>query len=672
MADGSMQPQPGPLPQAPPPQGTPVKPGPGQPQPQPPAPQGQPVVLSYSYTQPQQQPQAQGYPGSASASAPQGTLPLYQREHVHHSYVWLNILQVASAILVMMIIMTIPLVFGQTGQTPAGSSVLGGMVAGVGIILLCVLILGIAVIFSILSYRNLYYEIDEEGFNLYSGILNKKRMHVPYQRVQSVNQRATLIQRIVGVCTLNIDTAGGASNKAVVVPYMQNTRAEQLRLELFARKKMMSASGTAAQASHQAAGLRTGAQDAGGAATVSGQTTVADQAPRNILDAPAELMSDVRGVFGNQEVDTGAITYRHGLSNRELVLTGISNNASLVLLIATVAIALSGVASQLYQTAIGQWVLESSIDAASRIVVPEMRIWVLIGLLIGIILAAWVFSVIATCIGFGGFKATRRGSRIEVERGLLQHRFQGVDIDRVQSVNIKQSFIRRIFGYCELSLGKIDAVQQQSDGQQQTANIGLVVHPFVKMDRIPEILTGLVPEFADVPTDVRPVSEQALRRAIIRRGFLMGNGFWLAVATTVAFVLVTRLALPAAADASGLVEAYVMVGASVLYALSLLLLIIEIIGAVLWYRGSGYAYNNSFMQVTNGGFSRECVRFPRKKIQYGFTSTNPFQNRAHTRTIFARTAAGIGGTSVRLVDVREAEADAWLDWVKPRRQVKSR
>src|SRR5699024_8932969 len=90
----------------------------------------------------------------------------------------------------------------------------------------------------------------------------------------------------------------------------------------------------------------------------------------------------------------------------------------------------------------------------------------------------WLLSIVGSAISFGGFRACRRDNRIEVERGLLQHQFQGVSVDRVQSVIVKQSFIRRLLGYCELSLGKIDAAAEGSDEQQKSLSQGMVVHPF--------------------------------------------------------------------------------------------------------------------------------------------------------------------------------------------------
>ena len=83
-------------------------------------------------------------------------------------------------------------------------------------------------------------------------------------------------------------------------------------------------------------------------------------------------------------------------------------------------------------------------------------------------LVLWLLSAIGACVSYGGFRACRRDNRIEVEHGLLQHRFQGVDVDRVQSVMVKQSFIRRLLGR-ELSLGQDRCGGSRSDDQQKAS-----------------------------------------------------------------------------------------------------------------------------------------------------------------------------------------------------------
>ncbi|WP_449316898.1 PH domain-containing protein [Rubneribacter sp.] len=594
----------------------------------------------------QSQPQAPQQPQQPQAQQPQQPV----RHRVHHSYIWLGSAQMVLALLAALLVAGFSSIIGAIAD---GARAFADAPAGIMVTVVSVLgflaLVGVVVLVQWWSYRHLYYELGPEEFNLYSGIFNKKRVHVPYQRIQSVDQRATLPQRIFGVCTVDIDTAGGAANKAVQVPYVLRSQAEELRRELFARK--------------QAAAV------AQGGAAVARAPQVTASAPGNVLDAPAEIWQDVCEVFGGKEVDTGTVTYEYGLTNRELVLTGLSNHTSQVVIV----LGILGVVAQVFELAapLAAGPLESAFGRVS-----SAGLQLFGGNLIALVAIAvvafsvvlWALSAVGACISYGGFKARRRDSRIEVEHGLLQHRFQGVDVDRVQSVMVKQSFIRRLMGYCEVSLGKVDAASENSGGQAQGFEMqtGLVIHPFVKMNRVPEILAGLVPEFADVPVQVTPVAPAALRRALVRRCILLGSGFWLAALAAVTQVAVNLWVAPHYSEQAG-VAGTVNLIATACYVLALVLLVFDAAGAVLWYRGSGFAYNERFMQVSNGGLSRETVSFPRRKIQFGYTKTNPFQRRSGTATINVRTAAGVSGSTIRLVDAREDDAQDWLDWMRPRR-----
>lgn len=638
--------------------------GDSQPQPDYPAPYGQP------------QPYAPApYPGQPYPQQPLPQQPMPQeppRHHVHHSYIWLGSIQAGAAMFFVVLVSGFSGFVGALadGETIGDDLPLLMLVIG-AIVLGLVLIIGLVALFQWLSYKHLYYIIGPEEFNLYSGIFNKKRVHVPYQRIQSVDQRASLLQRVFGVCTVSIDTAGGSNNKAVQVPYVQKSQAEQLRTELFARKQYATAvqEGMAPQEAAVAVAAASGVvlpqAGAAGQAAVAGS---AGQAPHNVLDAPAEIWTDVRGVFGGSAVDTGKVTYEYGLTNKELLFTGLSNNTAFVLVIlgilggaAQFASQMAPVLTGMVDPLVGQFMLLSGQLFGGNLVAAG------VALVLVIAAVMWLLSIVGSAISFGGFRACRRDNRIEVERGLLQHQFQGVSVDRVQSVIVKQSFIRRLLGYCELSLGKIDAAAESSDEQQKSLSQGLVVHPFVKMSRVPEILAGLVPEFAGVPVESTPVAPVALRRTLIRRGIIQGTGLWLAVIIAIGQLCSNAFIVP---DGDGVIALfYINTGAFIGYALCLVLFVLDLVGAVLWFRGSGFAYNEHFMQVSNGGFARETVSFPRKKIQFGYTKTNPFQRRARTATVSARTAAGVGGTTIRLIDVCEEDARSWLDWLKPRGNV---
>ena len=334
-----------------------------------------------------------------------------ERHAVHSSYIWLGGLQGAAAVFAALLVGALPQIIPELFNPDSlGQFVNGGLVA----IIIALLFLGAVVvslvaslIYRLVSYKHIWYEFGDEEFSFYSGIFNKKRVHVPYRRIQSVDQTASLLQRVLGVCTVQIDTAGGASNKAVSVPFLRKADAEALRADLFARKSA--------------------------AVGVPFREADAPSSFGNVLDAPAEVWDDVRGVFAGSEVDTGRISFQYGITNSELIFTGLSNSTTLALVVVGIIGVFSQVADFVSQMAgeAGGAVAEVLADAGLALFGNSLIALIVVGL-IALSLFVWVMSALGTCISFGGFKARRRGDRIEVERGLLQHRFHGVSVDRVQ------------------------------------------------------------------------------------------------------------------------------------------------------------------------------------------------------------------------------------------------
>ncbi|MCR5862469.1 PH domain-containing protein [Flavobacterium sp. J372] len=77
-------------------------------------------------------------------------------------------------------------------------------------------VLGVGVIFTIIAiiaylrYRNFTFYIDEENeeFIINEGIINKSRLAIPLDKIQQVNINQSLLQRIIDVHSLEVDTAG--------------------------------------------------------------------------------------------------------------------------------------------------------------------------------------------------------------------------------------------------------------------------------------------------------------------------------------------------------------------------------------------------------------------------------------------------------------------------------
>jgi len=71
--------------------------------------------------------------------------------------------------------------------------------------------LSICYIWAELSYRFYKYELTETGFRKESGILYKRYVTIPYERIQNIDINRGIIAQLLGLSSLNIQTAGSSA-----------------------------------------------------------------------------------------------------------------------------------------------------------------------------------------------------------------------------------------------------------------------------------------------------------------------------------------------------------------------------------------------------------------------------------------------------------------------------
>ncbi|WP_394749421.1 PH domain-containing protein [Spongiimicrobium salis] len=92
-------------------------------------------------------------------------------------------------------------------------------------------LLGFYLIRSILSFQNFKFSVSKDHFVLSRGITKKKRIEIPRHKIQNVHLKQSLLQRLVGVVEVAIDTAGDTSTE-VTIKALENTKARALRTVL--------------------------------------------------------------------------------------------------------------------------------------------------------------------------------------------------------------------------------------------------------------------------------------------------------------------------------------------------------------------------------------------------------------------------------------------------------
>ena len=93
----------------------------------------------------------------------------------------------------------------------------------------------IALIVSYLQYRKFFFYVKGDNFVIEKGVLKQDRINVPFDRIQTVNTAQNLVQQLLGVVALKIDTAGSQSQE-IEISALQRNYAEQLEDFLMTRK----------------------------------------------------------------------------------------------------------------------------------------------------------------------------------------------------------------------------------------------------------------------------------------------------------------------------------------------------------------------------------------------------------------------------------------------------
>jgi len=552
------------------------------------------------------------------------------RHHMHPAYVVLNSIRVVVSIVVASVAS-----LAGTGVQLALSGGIPWWVIPLGIGVVVVLI-AVTALVSYIYYQRYQWEITDTDIHIYSGIWFKKQHHIPFQRVQSIDFNASVIQRILGIVRLKIDTAGGTTAKGVYIPALKLAQAEAFRAEVFARK-------------------RGAVQPVAPAGLAPAFAPVAPDGADRVVQLVGDSVGGLRGVFADDYDETAPIECEYGLSAKELLLSAISGDHTLVL-----AAVLIGGLSQV-NSLLSLFGVEDAIGKAASYAVVNFAVPTIVGAAIALVVVVYLLSLLGTALQYGGFKARRRGGRIEVEMGLLARQYRGVSVRRVQSVEIRQGAIRRLLGYAKLHLLTIDTLNsgQEQNSNQPIKTPGLVIHPFVKVSAIDGILHAMAPEYDPrcAPDELRRLPAVALRRVVIRHVVWFAAIYAVCAATaTWALGLVP----------SGSTGSYAGWLVALIWVVLGLFVVGRGVGAVLWYRHAAYAYNSQMLTLRSGFFGITTTVIPRKRIQWADTHENPFQRLAGVASIRAATAAGIGGTTTKLRDLSAAEASAYLDWVRPR------
>lgn len=268
----------------------------------------------------------------------------------------------------------------------------------------------IAGVVAYLKYRNFTFHLDEESeeFVIRKGILNKTRIAIPLDKIQQVNINQSLIQKIIGVHEVEVDTAG-SSKKEVSIRAITHGLALSLKARLMEERRQITGDNN------------TDTQESG---------RQADEAPFIQIS----LLS--------------------------LIKTGITSNyvRSFALLIAFVATAYQYIDDFLHASQIEE-------DSFEEYVNPELILKFISFIIVGIIVLTLLVNLVRTIIKYFNFRITRQQDSLLLSYGLLNTKNTIIRPAKVQVVTVGRNYFQKKLNIQDIKVSQ--AAGDDADAQEK-------------------------------------------------------------------------------------------------------------------------------------------------------------------------------------------------------------
>ena len=98
--------------------------------------------------------------------------------------------------------------------SPSRSPLTSVDIVGPGMILTIIALL-ISFIWAKLTYKNYRFGLTSKTIRIEQGVINKKYVDIPYNRIQNIDIYQGLLARLLGLATLQIQTAGYSQGRSL-------------------------------------------------------------------------------------------------------------------------------------------------------------------------------------------------------------------------------------------------------------------------------------------------------------------------------------------------------------------------------------------------------------------------------------------------------------------------
>jgi putative membrane protein len=251
------------------------------------------------------------------------------------------------------------------------------------------------------------YGIVAHDLIIDEGVFVRRRRSIPIARIQSVDVRADIVSRLLGLAHVSVQTAGGSAQTAEAsIGPIGRVEAEVLRGRLSA----------------------------------------------GVATAPIRQMADTAPPTHTATGDTLEPTFTHAVApGRILAFAATSTAPTLIAIVAALLLSAGAV------------LLIPGMPLAALVGMGG-----LLTLVVSAAVTAIAASTMAIVAGIWDFSVRRTGGRIETHCGLLERRSTGIPVGRIQALMIDSTPIQRLLGYVSVRVQTAGASIPVQQGVQPT------------------------------------------------------------------------------------------------------------------------------------------------------------------------------------------------------------
>ncbi|CAM4336690.1 putative membrane protein [Paenibacillus endophyticus] len=330
----------------------------------------------------------------------------------------------------------------------------------------------VILVFSYIEWKSFGFWLESDRIIIRKGWLFRDEKTIYYTRIHSVNVEQPLVQRLLKVAQVKIETPGGNKKADGVLPALSLKEASDIQLMLKKQASVIAA--PEGQPLSEKLMTQKPEADEQLVVRINQKPLASESVSHNAERGPSIAL------HAGQLLQAAATSMNFGL-------------------VAAFMAGLYSFANDFINQLLPDHFFESVVEDSSSFMPSYFAVVIVV---IAGVAFAWLLSIILYVLKFSGFAVQKDGRQISVSYGLLEKKSFVFDPKKVQAVIVSESWLRQAFGYAEIRLQIVS-----SDKKEQ-----LMLHPFIKRSDIQQVLNDFVPQI--VHSEETPL-QGAPKRALL-------------------------------------------------------------------------------------------------------------------------------------------------------------